>query len=205
MTDKSALRKQLIEIRAEAAARDPDAAEKLADVFPMKLYDRYGPVVAGYIAIKDELSPEHLIERFKLSGAAIAMPRINEDDTMDFRLWEPGEALVKGRFGLMEPPSSAPLATPSLVLVPLLGFDAHGTRLGYGKGHYDRALATLRAKGRTFACAVAYKAQMLDDLPAEPHDQPLDWAVTEQGSVPLFMMRAMAETRAQKAGEDAEI
>lgn len=204
MTEKGTLRDQLRDVRAEAAARDPDAAEKLADVFPMKLFNRYGPVVAGYIAIKDELSPEHLIERLKKAGATIALPRVDDNDTMSFRLWEPGEALVEGRFGLMEPPETAPLATPSLVLVPLLGFDARGNRLGYGKGHYDRALAHLRAEGRAFACAVAYKAQMLDDLPAEPHDQQLDWAVTEQGSVPLFMMRAMADTQAAKAQEGSE-
>lgn len=205
MTDKNTLRKQMLDIRAEAAARDPDAAEKLADVFPMKLFDRYGPVIACYIAIKDELSPEHLIERFKLAGAAICLPRVNADDRLSFHFWEPGEALVEGQFGLMEPPETAPLAVPSLVLVPLLGFDAHGNRLGYGKGHYDRVLASLREHGRAFACAVAYKAQMLDeDLPAEPHDQPLDWAVTEQGSVPLFMMRAIAETKAQKAREESD-
>ena len=202
MIDKDSLRKKLRDVREEAAARDPDAAERLADVFPMKLFDRYGPVVAGYIAINDELSPEHLIDRIKQFGAAIALPRVNEDDTLDFHLWEPGEPLIAGRFGLMEPSKDAPLAEPSLVLVPLLGFDAKGNRLGYGKGHYDRALAKLRTKGRTFACAIAYKAQMVDDLPAESHDEQLDWAVTEQGSVPLFMMRAMADTQAQKATED---
>ena len=202
MIDKDSLRKKLRDVREEAAARDPDAAERLADVFPMKLFDRYGPVVAGYIAINDELSPEHLIDRIKQFGAAIALPRVNEDDTLEFLLWEPGEPLIAGRFGLMEPSKDAPLAEPSLVLVPLLGFDAKGNRLGYGKGHYDRALAKLRTKGRTFACAIAYKAQMVDDLPAESHDEQLDWAVTEQGSVPLFMMRAMADTQAQKATED---
>ena len=195
MLNKDTLRKELKDIRAEAAARDPDAAEKLADVFPMKLLKRYGPVVAGYIAINDELSPAHLIERLKFLGAEIALPRVNADDTMDFRLWEPGEPLVEGRFGLMEPPENAPVATPGLTLVPVLGFDAQGTRLGYGKGHYDRALSKLREDGRTFACAIAYKAQMLDELPVEDHDQPLDWAVTEQGSVPLFMLRAMKDMK----------
>ena len=193
--DKNSFRKQLKDIRAEAAARDPDAAEKLADVFPMKLFKRYGPVVAGYIAINDELSPQYLLDRLKFIGAAIALPRVNDDDSMDFRLWEPGEALIEGRFGLLEPAANAPVATPGLVLVPLLGFDAQGTRLGYGKGHYDRALAKLREKGRAFACAIAYKAQMVDGLPAEEHDQPLDWAVTEQGSVPLFMLRAMNDMK----------
>ncbi|MEL7481109.1 MAG: 5-formyltetrahydrofolate cyclo-ligase [Pseudomonadota bacterium] len=189
---KHEMRQILREIRAEAAARDPDAAEKLADIFPMKLFDRYGPIVAGYVPIRDELSPLPLMDRLALAGAALCLPRVNADETMDFRLWEPGEPLEEGPFGLKEPPTTAPIAYPSLVLVPALGFDAAGTRLGYGSGHYDRALSALRGRGRAFACVVAYKAQMLEDLPVEAHDEPLDWAVTEQGSVPLFMMRAMA-------------
>ncbi|MEM8633739.1 MAG: 5-formyltetrahydrofolate cyclo-ligase [Pseudomonadota bacterium] len=191
-TTKDDIRKAMRDIRAEVAARDPDAGEKLADVFPMKLFERYGPVVAGYSAIKDEICPRPLMKRLALAGAALCLPRITEHDGIQFHLWEPGEPLVEGNFGLMEPPADAPLADPTLVLLPLLGFDSAGTRLGYGKGHYDRALKALRSNGRIFACGVGYKAQMLEALPLEAHDEPLDWAVTEQGSVPLFMMRAMA-------------
>jgi 5-formyltetrahydrofolate cyclo-ligase len=79
-----------------------------------------------------------------------------------------------------------------------------GNRLGYGRGHYDAALEKLRAKGRAFACAVAYAAQQIDKVPAEPHDQPLDWAITPIGSVPLFMMRnRSALTAPANSGEDA--
>lgn len=195
-SEKNALRTQMLDIRAEAAARDPDASEKLADVFPMKLFERYGPVVAHYLPIRDELSPVPLMQRLTYAGARSALPRLEADGSMSFRYWETGDTLVEGQFGLLEPAPGAPVATPSLVLVPLLAFDAMGNRLGYGKGHYDRALASLREDGRAFACAVAYKAQMLDMLPAEPHDQPLDWAATERGSVPLFMMRASAQQRA---------
>jgi len=195
MNEKNNLRKQMLDVRAESAARDPDAAEKLADVFPMKLFERYGPVVAHYLPMRDELSPAPLMKRLSYAGAQSALPRLEDDGTMSFRLWETGDTLAEGPFGLLEPASAAPIVEPSLVLVPLLAFDALGNRLGYGKGHYDRALAALRAKGRAFACAIAYKAQMLDVIPSESHDEPLDWAATEQGSVPLFMMRASAENR----------
>ena len=193
--EKDRLRKEMREVREEAAARDPDAAEKLADVFPMKLFERYGPVVSYYLPIGDELSPEPLITRLRYAGARTALPRLEADGGMTFRAWEAGDVLVDGPFGLKEPSKDAEILLPSLVLVPALAFDALGNRLGYGKGHYDRALANLREHGRAFACAIGYKAQMLDALPAEPHDQPLDWAATEQGSVPLFMMRASAEQR----------
>ena len=189
---KRDMRSLLRDIRAESAARDPDAGEKLADIFPMKLFDRYGPVVAGYCAINDEICPLPLMQRLVLSGAALCLPRINEDNRLSFHFWEPGEPLIEGKFGIREPSAGAPEAEPTLVLVPLLGFDSAGTRIGYGQGHYDRALTALRQKGRTFACGLAFKTQMMEELPFEAHDQPLDWVVTEQGSVPLFMMRAMA-------------
>lgn len=178
-------------IRAEAAARDPDAAERLAELFPMKLLERYGPVVSGYVPINEELDPMPLMKRLADSGAELCLPRM-EETGISWRLWSFGEPLERRPFGLSEPSGDAPEVEPTLILTPLLAFDAKGNRLGYGRGHYDGALETLRAKGRAFACAVAYAAQQIDSVPTEPHDQPLDWAVTPIGSIPLFMMRNMA-------------
>lgn len=178
-------------IRAEAAARDPDAAETLAAQFPMKLLERYGPIVAGYVAINEELDPDPLMRRLASAGAELCLPRIEESGEMTWRLWSFGEPLERRPFGLSEPGVDAPLAEPTLILTPLLAFDAMGNRLGYGKGHYDKAVAKLRANGRAFTCGIAYPAQQIDQVPAEAHDQPLDWAVTPIGSVPLFMMRNM--------------
>ena len=189
--DKTELRHRMRTIRAEAAARDPDAAERLADIFPMKLLERYGPVVSGYIAINEELDPSHLLVRLARAGAEICLPRM-EETGISWRLWSPGEPLDRRPFGLLEPPLDAPEVTPTLVLTPLLAFDTMGNRLGYGRGYYDKALEKLREKGRAFACAIAYAAQQIDKVPAQPHDQPLDWAVTPIGSVPLFMMRNRA-------------
>lgn len=187
--DKTALRHRMRTLRAEAAARDPDAADALAGIFPMKLLERYGPVVAGYCAINEELDPGPLIARLAKAGGETCMPRIEADGRLSWRQWAPGEPLERRPFGLSEPTADAPEMVPTLVLTPLLAFDTQGNRLGYGKGHYDAALAHLRARGRAFACAVAYAAQQIDRVPSEPHDQPLDWAVTPIGSVPLFMMR----------------
>ncbi len=189
--DKSELRARLKALRAEAAARDPDAAETLAGSFPLKLLDRFGPVVAGYVAIGDEMDPAPLMRRLAATGAELCLPRVGADGRLSFHAWTLGEPLIDGPFGLKEPPAEAPEATPTLLLVPLLGFDSKGGRVGYGKGHYDRALARLRTEGRAFACGLAFKAQQVDDALSEDHDEPLDWAMTEAGSVPLFMIRAM--------------
>lgn len=189
--DKIELRHRMRTIRAEAAARDPDAAERLTELFPMKLLERYGPVVSGYVAINEELDPFPLMRRLAAEGAELCLPRMTEGG-ISWRLWSPGEPLERRPFGLSEPSADAPEVAPTLILTPLLAFDANGNRLGYGRGHYDGALAALRAEGRAFACAVAYAAQQIDRVPTEPHDQPLDWAITPIGSVPLFMMRNMA-------------
>ena len=189
---KITLRAELKELRDELHARDPDAGLTIAGKFPLKLLERYGPVVAGYWPIGSEVDPRPLMARLAEAGATLALPRLDDDGSMSFRLWRDGEELERRAFGLSEPAESAPRVHPTLVLLPLLGFDKVGTRIGYGKGHYDKALEALREDGRVFACGVGFYGQMLDELPAEPHDQPLDWAMTERGSVPIFMMRNFA-------------
>ncbi|MEQ9314481.1 MAG: 5-formyltetrahydrofolate cyclo-ligase [Henriciella sp.] len=191
--DKTALRAELKILREEAHARDPDAGETLAGKFPLKLLDRYGPIVSGYMPIGSEIDPLPLMDKLAEAGAQLCLPRVEDDGAMSFRLWTPGDPLEDRPFGLREPLENSIRTEPTLLLVPLLGFDKLGTRLGYGKGHYDKALERLRADGRVFACGLAFHAQMLDELPPEPHDQPLDWAMTERGSVPIFMMRAFAQ------------
>lgn len=192
--EKENLRQQLKEVRAELSARDPDAGETLASKFPMKLLERYGPCVSAYWPIGSEIDPLPLIRRLKNEGDAdICLPRVEADGSMSFRAWAPGNALEDRPFGLKEPPEDTPIVTPTLVLTPLLAFDRQGTRLGYGKGHYDRALSRLRSEGRVFVCGLAFFGQEAETLPAEDHDIPLDWVMTERGSIPLFMMRAMSE------------
>ncbi|MEL6568366.1 MAG: 5-formyltetrahydrofolate cyclo-ligase [Pseudomonadota bacterium] len=191
MTDKAVLRADMKALREELNARDPDAGETLADAFPMKLLERYGPEVAGYVAIGAEIDAMPLMTRLEKAGAELSLPRVEEDGSMTYRRWSPGEPLEAAAFGLSEPCESAPVVSPTLIFTPVLAFDGMGNRLGYGKGHYDRALERLRKDGRAFACALAFHGQMIDAVPSEPHDQPLDWAMTEAGSVPLFMMRNM--------------
>jgi 5-formyltetrahydrofolate cyclo-ligase len=67
------------------------------------------------------------------------------------------------------------------VLVPGLAFDADGHRLGYGLGYYDRTITALREAGDLLAIGVAYAAQLIEAVPREDHDQPLDLIVTENG------------------------
>ena len=188
---KAILRGHMKEIRSEAAARDPDAAGKLAGRFPIKLFERYGPVVAGYLAIGDELDPDLLLARLASKGARLVLPRVESDGAMTFRDASRG-TLEKGPFGLTQPSASAEIVRPNLVLTPLLAFDARGRRLGYGKGHYDRAITAMRSTGRIFYLGLAYAQQQVDAVPVDRHDVLLDWVETPLNSVPLFLGRALA-------------
>lgn len=192
--DKQALREDMKVVRDELAARDPDAGETLADKFPLKLLERYGPTVAVYLPIGSEIDPRPLMGKLIRAGANLALPCVQDDGSMIYRAYTRGDMLEKRPFGLLEPNPEVPEVEPTLVLTPLLAFDRTGNRLGYGKGHYDRALTRLREKGRVFVCGLAFFGQEVEAVPAEPHDVPLDWVMTERGSIPIFMMRAMAET-----------
>ncbi len=97
---------------------------------------------------------------------------------LHFRAWRDGDPLVVHPFGMHEPPESAVRVTPDVLLIPLLAFDARGTRLGYGGGFYDRTLASLATKR---AIGIAYAGQEVAELPCHDHDHPLDSVVTEKG------------------------
>jgi 5-formyltetrahydrofolate cyclo-ligase len=71
---------------------------------------------------------------------------------------------------------------PEILLMPLSAFDASGNRIGYGAGHYDRAIARLHDKGmQPRLIGVAFDCQEVEAVPAEAHDVPLDAVVTESG------------------------
>lgn len=195
MSSKNALRESAKKLRDQLNAMHEDAPTQLADRFPEKLLTRFGPVVSGYFAIGSELDPAPLLRRIQRLGAKVCYPRIEADDQMTFRVIKSVDDLEQGRFGLTQPGPHTEMASPTLVLAPLLAFDAEGNRLGYGKGHYDRALARLRESGRVFVCGLAYAEQEVITIPNEPTDIPLDWIVTEGGSIPLFLARAATSKR----------
>ena len=85
--------------------------------------------------------------------------------------------LISGLLGTLQPMSTAQIVKPDLVLVPLLGLDLKGVRLGQGGGFYDRTLELLKSNGAR-AYGVAFDEQIVDDLPNEPHDQLLDGVIT---------------------------
>jgi 5-formyltetrahydrofolate cyclo-ligase len=100
-------------------------------------------------------------------------------EPLQFRIWGADAPLYEAGFGTLAPSDLAPRAEPDLILMPLLGYDRTGTRLGYGGGYYDRTLAAMTK--RPMLVGLAFSAQALDHIPREAHDIPLDAVVTESG------------------------
>lgn len=177
---KRALRKEQIAKReALSSIFRKQAGEKIAragipvDVAP-------GSIVSGWCAMGAELDPLPLMTKLHAAGAKLALPAIVEGKLI-FRAWAPGEPLARAGFGTSEPDQTAAVVDPDLVLTPMLAFDLRGFRLGYGKGHYDGGLTRLRAAKKITAVGLAFDEQCVEKVPVEPHDQRLDYVITESG------------------------
>lgn len=178
MNDKSALRSRL------RATRDAFALCHAGDNIVRNLIDNIdlpqGATIAGYHAMGSEINPSPLLAELASRYHSLSLPCVTDNGALIFKHYSVGDRLVKGRYGNGEPIPDAPIATPSVILVPLLGFDNHGHRLGQGGGNYDRTLSQLRAAQSILAIGLAWSCQEVDNIPNEPHDQLLDWVVTEQ-------------------------
>ncbi len=174
---RDAMRKR----RAALAHALPDFARNVGEhVAALKIAD--GATVGAYVAINDEADPHIILKKLTLQNCEIAFPRVvAKDEPLVFHGWKPGQNLQRGTYGIPEPSKDWPLAYPKILLVPLLGFDHAGHRLGYGGGYYDRTLDFLRANSTVRAIGVAYAGQEVDELPREDHDHSLDAVITELG------------------------
>lgn len=145
-----------------------------------------GAVVSAYWPMRSEADPRPLARALATAGAALCLPAF-VGKTMLFRCWRSDDDLLAAAFSTMEPRPDAPPAVPTLVLAPLLAFDASGQRLGWGKGYYDTALGALDAAAahgqgvRPFVVGFAFACQEVPVVPAEAHDRRLDAIVTEHG------------------------
>ena len=179
--DKSALRAELRARRRRLASENPDAAERAAKVFLASSLPAFR-AAALYHPVGAEMNPAPLGQALLSRGIRVGYPVVLARETpLIFREHPADGVLVPDAIGIACPPPSAPELRPDLVIVPMLGFDVAGGRIGQGGGFYDRTLQALRASGPVFALGLAYAGQELERLPMGPYDQRLDAVLTEQG------------------------
>jgi 5-formyltetrahydrofolate cyclo-ligase len=128
---------------------------------------------------KNEYDVRHLAAALRRRGATTAMPVVVAPKTpLIFREWHPGVKLADGPLGIPYPVDSREVQ-PDHVLLPMLGWDAQGYRLGYGGGFFDRTLASLARRPRVIG--LAYEQAYMQTIQPQPHDVPVDFVVTERG------------------------
>jgi len=184
--ERAALRRTL---RARRAALTPSqrrsAAARQLQALGRSPLLRPGSWIALYAATASEAPTAALLALARRRGCHVCLPRITDarDARMQFVHWR-GGPLPPGPFAIGTPSGASvvPAQRLALVVVPLLGFDARGTRLGSGAGYYDRLLAfRIGRRGHPLVVGLAFEAQRCAGLPRAGHDVPLDGVLTEHG------------------------
>ncbi|WP_158638048.1 5-formyltetrahydrofolate cyclo-ligase [Sphingomonas ginsenosidivorax] len=131
--------------------------------------------VAGYVAQSDEPDVLPFLASLHAAGRRVLLPCVRRLD-MEFSAWSPADPLVPGYAGIPMPQLGGDSGVPRFLLVPLLGFDRQGGRIGQGGGFYDRYL---EHRPETKRLGIAWSAQEVDEVPSDPWDVALTAVVTE--------------------------
>lgn len=178
---KAELRKRLLQARGDAQAlgrADTALAAHLRDVLA-----RYKPQAVGfYWPLTGEFDARAIIGEWLAHDVKrqAALPIVAmKGHALRFHAWTPDTPMRVGHHRIPEP-DQTPAVVPDLLLVPCVGFDRDGYRLGYGGGYYDRTLAAWPGVDKPVTVGIAYEACRAE-LPREVHDVPLDAVVTDAG------------------------
>ena len=133
-----------------------------------------------FVGRSHEIDTHTLLARTLADGKRLCVPLCVDKGIMELREITDLSQLIRGSYGILEPPADAPIISVDdvdLSIIPCLTCDHGGRRLGFGGGYYDRFLSVYRAA----AVLVCRERLIREELPVEPHDMPVPWVVTENG------------------------
>lgn len=176
-TERAALIARRVAVpAAERLERDEAITDHLRAAVPDLARRRVG----FYWPFKGEYDPRPLARALHQEGARLALPVVAaKGQALIFRDWRPGTRMVPGVWNIPIPAEGEEV-TPDTLLIPLVGFDARGYRLGYGGGYYDRTLAAIAP--RPLAIGIGFEVLRLATIHPQPHDVRMDLVVTEAGA-----------------------
>jgi 5-formyltetrahydrofolate cyclo-ligase len=182
---KTALRKQYRSLRAAIPAEEKQQRdEKICRLILSSASFRYAETILAFYPKDNEVDIRPLLQETLHLGKKLALPRCEDKHIMTYRLVSSLDELVPAAFGLREPTADAPLfqecpGHSSLCLVPGVVFDAHGYRIGYGGGYYDRFLHSFHGS----VAGLIYRDFIIPNLPRGRYDRFLPIMITDGGMV----------------------
>jgi 5-formyltetrahydrofolate cyclo-ligase len=145
--------------------------------------------IAGYWPFNGEPDITPVCRQLMADGCRLALPVIEGENAgrMEFHSWRADTDLAQNRYGIFEPQATGiiPVSNFDMLIVPLVGYDRFGNRLGMGAGYYDRCLETIRDLDTPLRVGVAYSLQEMDPAAAQEWDVPLHGVVNEHGWLPF--------------------
>ena len=176
--DKKELRRQISKRKREMTESEIENASRvLAEKFVNSQVYRDAKTIYGYMPYNQEVRTIPMMEQALRDGKRVAVPKVY-GDTMKFIYMDDLSKVEEGYYNIPEPIADGPVAEDptALVLMPGLAFDEKGNRMGYGGGFYDKFLAQEPDHPTVALC---YAFQMVDHIPTEEYDIPVDcvlWA-----------------------------
>lgn len=187
---KGELRREILGWRE---ALEPDevvelSAKVVRNFLTLEEYGRAEAILL-YLDFRGEVRTRNLVAASLDLGKTVLVPRVRGHELDPVQLTDPLRGIQPGAFGVPEPTATEVYTGPiDLVLVPAVAYDRRGYRVGYGGGFYDRFLVGRGAASRKVG--LAYARQVVDQLPTEDHDVPVDLVVTEVGVVRCHRFRS---------------
>jgi len=178
---RKAERSKLLAARKQSSR---EAYVRWSEAIELHLIEQLSPLepklLGAYWPHRDEYDPMPLAAWHARNGEVALPAVVARSQPLEYRSWTPDTPMAPGKFSFGIPePVNGPAVVPGVLLVPLLGFDPAGYRLGYGGGYFDRTLAAYPVRPRTIG--VGFEIGRLPTIHPQPHDIPLDMIVTEAG------------------------
>lgn len=180
---KAALRAEMRALRKARGPLERKAAGEAAAALLAALLEELPPgPVALFHALPEEIDTGGAFRAVAGGGRSLLLPRqAGKNRALDFHAFRPGDPLLPGPYGVLEPIAAAPRLEPAILVLPLLAFDRAGGRLGYGAGFYDRTIRELHGRGRRPpVIGLAFSFQEVPRVPTGPCDARLEMVITER-------------------------
>ena len=136
-------------------------------------------IIGGYYPYNYEVNGIKILEKLEKKNCLITLPKVKKNFQMDFFHWSSKDPLIINKFGIPEPVSKK-IKYPDILLVPLVAFDEHLNRVGYGGGFYDRYIKKIKKKKKLITIGLAYSFQRVKKIQTNNYDIKLDYIVTEK-------------------------